>query len=362
MRAATVARTDIPGTEITADPVRGLLRAQHPDLAERPLRLGARGWDNQLWRLGDDLAVRLPWATRTADALLPKEHTWLPALAPSLPLPVPVPQRLGASSEAFPRPRLATTWVPGTPADQAPRDARPGGGRGPHRLPDGPAPAGPGRRARRPGPRGRTGPPGRAVRGGADRGRRTGAAARSGNRTGRPPGPGGRRRRPPWPGPAVRLHGDLPADALTADGTFCGVTDFGDLCAGDPARGLAAGWTTLPDGALDRFHAAFRTAPDPATPRRARGWAVFRALGCLLIGEAGRHGRPGGRTGWGPPARAALRRIVSSARPGAPAAQRPALAPAPAGPTPRTGRPSTRAAGTRRARRAGSRRSGPGGR
>jgi hypothetical protein len=45
-------------TEITAELIRDLLRDQHPDLADRPLSLGARGWDNQLWRLGDDLAVR----------------------------------------------------------------------------------------------------------------------------------------------------------------------------------------------------------------------------------------------------------------------------------------------------------------
>ena len=46
--------------ELTAELVRALLRDQQPDLADRPLTFGARGWDNQLWRLGDDLAVRLP--------------------------------------------------------------------------------------------------------------------------------------------------------------------------------------------------------------------------------------------------------------------------------------------------------------
>lgn len=107
-------------TGITAEPVRDLLREQHPDLAPRPLRLGARGWDNQLWRLGDDLAVRLPWATERAGDLLRKEHAWLPALAPRLPLPVPVPQRLGRPSDRFPRPWTVTLWVPGTPADLAP--------------------------------------------------------------------------------------------------------------------------------------------------------------------------------------------------------------------------------------------------
>jgi aminoglycoside phosphotransferase (APT) family kinase protein len=37
------------------------------------------------------------------------------------------------------------------------------------------------------------------------------------------------------------LHADLhPANLLTRDGNFCGVVDFGDMCAGDPACDLAA--------------------------------------------------------------------------------------------------------------------------
>lgn len=70
------------GTEITAELVRGLLRDQHPDPADRSLTLAARGWNNQLWRLGDNLAVRLPRATQPADTLLHKEYAWLPAHAP----------------------------------------------------------------------------------------------------------------------------------------------------------------------------------------------------------------------------------------------------------------------------------------
>ena len=62
--------------ELTAELVRELLRDQQPDLADRPLTLGARGWANQMWRLGDDLAVRLRWQTRTADALLKDDATW----------------------------------------------------------------------------------------------------------------------------------------------------------------------------------------------------------------------------------------------------------------------------------------------
>jgi hypothetical protein len=117
---ATIACGANAEVEIVAELVQDLLRDQHPDLADRPVTLGARGWDNQLWRLGEDLAIRLPWATDSADALLLKENTWLPVLAPLLPLPVPVPQHLGEPSRRFPRPWIVTTWVPGVPADLAP--------------------------------------------------------------------------------------------------------------------------------------------------------------------------------------------------------------------------------------------------
>src|SRR5215469_14892071 len=117
-RLRYVASVADPDNEVTADLIAQLLREQHPDLAGLPLRFGARGWDNQLWRLGDDLAVRLPWATQSADELLLKEHTLLPAIAPRLPLQVPVPQRLGQPSERFPRPWIVTTWVAGEPADR----------------------------------------------------------------------------------------------------------------------------------------------------------------------------------------------------------------------------------------------------
>ncbi|PZG06418.1 phosphotransferase, partial [Nonomuraea aridisoli] len=280
--------------EVTAELVRGLLRDQHPDLADRPLRLGARGWDNQLWRLGDDLAVRLPWATEDADELLRKEHAWLPALAPRLPLPVPVPQRLGEPSTRFPRPWIVTTWVPGEPADRAPvtrgaeaADVLAAFLTALHRPAPDEAPAG------------------RFGRGGSLAGSSSGFARQLALATemGLIPDPDAVRAvwddaaaAPDWAGPAVWLHGDLhPANVLTADGAFRGVIDFGDLCAGDPACDLAAAWILLPDGAADRFHAAYRPAPDAATLRRARGWAVGRAVSGILIGEAGVRGRPGGK-------------------------------------------------------------------
>ena len=45
--------------EITEGLVRELLQDQHPDLAGLPLSEVEGGWGNQMWRLGDELAVRI---------------------------------------------------------------------------------------------------------------------------------------------------------------------------------------------------------------------------------------------------------------------------------------------------------------
>ena len=62
--------------------VRRLLRAQYPQWADLPIaRVPSAGTDNALYRLGDDMVVRLPrigWATEQADL----ERQWLPLLAP----------------------------------------------------------------------------------------------------------------------------------------------------------------------------------------------------------------------------------------------------------------------------------------
>ena len=92
------------------DLVRALLREQHPDLADLELRDVAGGWDNRQWRLGVELAVRLP---RT-------EQKWLPVLAERLPLPTPTPVRIGEPSALFEHTWTITRWVDGEPADCAP--------------------------------------------------------------------------------------------------------------------------------------------------------------------------------------------------------------------------------------------------
>jgi aminoglycoside phosphotransferase (APT) family kinase protein len=105
--------------EIDETLVRSLLAEQHPDLAGLGLRRVIGGWDNQMWRLGDELALRLPRTAR-APSLLRREQRWLPGLASGLPLLVPVPVRIGEPSAIFPWTWTVVTWVSGEPADLTP--------------------------------------------------------------------------------------------------------------------------------------------------------------------------------------------------------------------------------------------------
>lgn len=90
--------------DVDVDLVRRLLAAQHPELAGLPLRpVPSAGTDNALFRLGDDLVVRLPRIHWAVDDVA-KELLWLPRLAPELPLAVPVPVAAGRPGEGYPWP------------------------------------------------------------------------------------------------------------------------------------------------------------------------------------------------------------------------------------------------------------------
>ena len=91
-----------PAADIEVDErlVRALLEEQHADLAPLPLRALDAGWDNTLWRVGDDLMARLARRAVAAE-LTVNEQRWLPVLAPVLPLPVPAPVRIGLPSDAY---------------------------------------------------------------------------------------------------------------------------------------------------------------------------------------------------------------------------------------------------------------------
>ncbi|WP_405164853.1 aminoglycoside phosphotransferase family protein [Nocardia sp. NBC_01499] len=283
--------------------VRLLLLEQHPDLAQLDLQRIDAGWDNQMWRLGTELAVRIP-RTERAPALLRKERQWLPILAARLPLPVPTPVRFGEASALFPQPWTIAQWVPGEPGDRAAisrdqhaADVLAGFLGALHQQAPVEAPSNPSRGGvleayvRDAGPwLDATVPSGVA----ADVQRVWDAAVSA----------------PEWAGPPMWLHGDLhPANVVVSDGTLAGVIDFGELCAGDPAADLAAAWLLLPAGAAARFFDSYANA-DAAMIRRARGWAVLLAASLISIGQAWERGLPGGQPTWGRAGRLALERVL----------------------------------------------------
>jgi len=93
--------------------VRRLLAAQLPEWAGLPVRrLPPTGTDNQLFRLGDDLLVRMPRVPGPATTVA-FEHHWLPRLAPHLPLTVPAPLALGEPGEGYPFAWTVVPWIEG---------------------------------------------------------------------------------------------------------------------------------------------------------------------------------------------------------------------------------------------------------
>ncbi len=96
--------------------VRRLLAGQFPHWADLPVEpVTSSGTDHDIYRLGDDLSVRLPriaWATGQAA----KEAAWLPRLAPHLPLAVPVQLVMGHPAEGYPFDWSVYEWVGGTDA------------------------------------------------------------------------------------------------------------------------------------------------------------------------------------------------------------------------------------------------------
>lgn len=254
--------------------VRRLLVEQHPDLAALPLTPVASGWDNVVFRLGDDLAVRLPRRASAAE-LAVTEQRWLPLLAGHLPLPVPTPVRIGAPGAGYPWPWSVVPWLPGRIAARTavtdPAAAAATLGAFVAAL-GAPAPAD---------------APANPVRGVPLRDREPALLARVeqlGDRIDRERVLACWREAvaaTPWSGPGVWLHGDLhPANLLVDGGRLSAVIDFGDLTAGDPATDLSAAWMLFdpPERTVFR-EAAGRTDDD--TWVRARGNALAHAVACL---------------------------------------------------------------------------------
>lgn len=278
-----------PDFDVDVELARRLVSSQHPDLAG-PLVLVANGWDNAIFRLGDDLAVRVP-RRLVAVGLIEHEQRWLPELAPRLPVATPLPVRDGrpAPELGFDAPWSIVPWLPGRSATEFDIEVRDTSAVA---LADFvtalafPAPAEAPRNAYRGVPLVHRDETMRArLSGGklpdAARLERVWERALAA---------------PEWSGPRLWVHGDLhPANLLLgSSGRLEAVIDFGDLTAGDPATDLATAWLTFGPGGRRVFRSEVesRLAVDDATWERARGWALVVASAVVeAVGTTGAFGR-----------------------------------------------------------------------
>lgn len=293
---------DHPTTAALAAEVIG---AQFPALIDpsAPLTLLGSGWDNDVWTLdlpAGQAAFRFP-RRRIAVELLETEARVLPWLAPQLPLPIPLPEWIGAPSPRWPLPFYGYRLLPGQTADRArlsaadrQRVARAliGFLAALHRIPAAAA-----RAAGVPLDTSRSDLEQRVARTlarqdllparlapalrAAALDALTGALARAA-----PADPAG------W----ACCHGDLyarhllwqarGADPDSAPG-LCGVIDWGDLCLADPAidLGILWGFCDLAPGAALMDDLAARYPLTPGLLARARVHAIVYALRLLSYAD-----------------------------------------------------------------------------
>lgn len=269
---ADVSLTHADEVAIPESLVRALLREQFPQWADLRLeRVASYGTDNVLFRLGDELYVRLPrlrtattprWAIEQID----KEAEWLPRLAPHLPVEIPEVVARGEPGAEYPWRWGVYRWLEGEPPRtgtvQIAHDlaafiaalqridttgAPPGGHRG--------------------GPLSVRDRDTRAALAQLEQEIDVSAAAAVWDAA---------LHAPTWDRAPVWLHGDILEGNLLLRGDRLGaVIDWGAACAGDPAFDYSIAWSLLAP-VRDEFRRASQI--DDETWARARGLALSQAV------------------------------------------------------------------------------------
>jgi aminoglycoside phosphotransferase (APT) family kinase protein len=254
--------------------VHRLLATQMPRLADLALVLVEPwGTDNAIWRLGEDLVVRLPrihWAAGQPEL----EARWLPLIAPHLPVAVPAPIAVGEPAHGYPYRWAVHRWITGEGAAADRIDdpvefafALAEAVRSLQALPAADAPPATNRAQ----PLGSYDASTRAaieaarhlidVRAALEVWEEAMAAV-------------------PHDAAPVWVQGDLEGNCLVRDGRLCGIVDWGSACAGDPAVDVAVVWSPL---LTVESRAVFLDAlgVDAATLARSRGAAINQACAAL---------------------------------------------------------------------------------
>ena len=101
-----------PDFRFSSNLVCRLIDDQYPILRKRvPERVGA-GYDVEVWRISNDLVVRLP-RRNSAFTFVEREIKHLPSIPQDLPLAIPRIEAVGVASELLPGPWFVTQYLPG---------------------------------------------------------------------------------------------------------------------------------------------------------------------------------------------------------------------------------------------------------
>ncbi|HET6876211.1 MAG TPA: aminoglycoside phosphotransferase family protein [Jatrophihabitans sp.] len=275
--------------ELTIDVplARALVDRALPEYAALPLtRLPSSGSSNALFRLGDELLVRLP-RQPGGSATIDKEVRWTPYVAPALPVAVPEIVAVGRPDLGYPERWSVVRWIDG----EVPSFADPLPERAPDRralaadlagvvaaLRDLPVPE---RALTDPGLRWYRGEPlaardagfrsdVEACRSIPDLDLDLDAAVRVWGDVRALPDDD-------RPGRARWYHGDLLGENLLTRGSrLAAVLDLGGLAVGDPTVDLVVAWELLDPAAREVFRRA--VGVDDATWLRGRAWALVLAV------------------------------------------------------------------------------------
>jgi aminoglycoside phosphotransferase (APT) family kinase protein len=263
--------------DIAESLVRKLLHEQFPQWAKMPIaRVSSPSTVNAIFRLGDDMSVRLPRTPRFHD--IDKELCWLHALSGRLPLAIPEALAVGEPGDAFPWKWGVFRWIEGEPWGEDARDSSAEAMRlaeflhaleslDPATIPC----------------------PSMMHAGGLADGDQvmrtyaklaarwidTGSVLRAWDRA---------LKAPDWDQPPLAVHSDMMAgNLLVRNGRLTAVIDWASAHAGDPASDLQLAWRLLSGEARRVFRREMGF--DDATWSRARGWVLRSVIGVVYYAE-----------------------------------------------------------------------------
>lgn len=249
--------------------VKRLLVEQFPHLSENPITtVRSMGTVNAIFRLGDELYVRLPRLAAWAGSI-DNEWTWLPKFAPHISLKIPQPLVRGKPTDWYPCSWAIYHWIEGSPLQsKLISDERqlaydlvnfilelrsidklgaPHGGRKPLVELD------------------------KMTRSAIESSHDvidTEMASMAWAYS---------LEAPPWNGNPVWIHGDLlKSNLLVQNSRLCAVIDFGGVGIGDPAADVVPAWSVFNKVGREIFRQKLEVDDD--TWNRARGYALHQAL------------------------------------------------------------------------------------